>query len=311
MDAKRSPDEAGRHAGATAGNGAGVSASLRLRLLGSADALPVPRPYCACRLCVTAAERKGKDVRTRTHMHVFPGGLDGREPRYAVDLSPDLSHHMIRDGFWLRRVEHLLITHAHYDHLDVSYLLMRKDGKCELAHAPPLTVYGSEPVANVIQAAGVRPEEHRVELRVVAPGERFRAGALDVLAIPATHGPEPALNYVLSHGGRSVLIGWDTGPWRAAAWDLMRDQRLDAVFMECTEFASGARDWETHLSFDQTLAMRRGLLERGIIAEETPLVTVHMGHHGGLLHAERAELGAPHGIAPGYDGFELGLDSTA
>ena len=310
MGAGESPGQAARHACTTASQG-GDNGSLRLRLLGSADALPVPRPYCACRLCVTAAERMGKDVRTRTHMHVFLDGHDGPEPQYAIDLPPDLSHQMIRHGFWLRRLEHLLITHAHEDHLDISYLLMRKDGKCRLADAPPLTVYGSRPVADEIRAAGVRPNEHRVEIRVLEPGERFCAGALDVLAVPATHGPEPALNYVLAYGGRSVLLGWDTGPWRAEAWDLLRGQGVDVVFMECTEFASRAREWETHLSFDQALAMKRGLLERGIIAERTPFVTVHMGHHGELLHAERAELGAQHGISPGYDGFELGLNATA
>lgn len=278
---------------------------MLIRIAGSSDAYPVPRPYCRCRLCTAAARFRGPDVRTRTHVHLFPDGASGREPEYAVDLPPDLSHHMIRDRFFLRRIEHLLITHAHFDHLDPSYLLMRGNDGNVSGGMPRLTVYGSRAVHDHLSAAGVDPDGHHLRMNVVEPEEVFQAGSLQVKAIPATHRPEPALNFVVSDAGASVLLAWDTGPWSERAWSAARGIRLQAAVIECTAFAAGGPRWDEHLSFEQLVEMRDRMLAEGMVGTETPFVAVHMGHHGGLLHRERAELGAPYNITPGRDGMTL------
>lgn len=166
-------------------------------------------------------------------------------------------------------------------------------------------MYGSSAVADAVREGNPDLEALRLRVQVVAPGERFRAGALDVLAIEANEVPAPALNYVVSQDGRRALFAWDTAPWTEAAWSQIEGEQVDAVFTECTTFCSGIEAGPRHLTFDQVREMRARLIEQDIMMEQTPHITVHQGDNGGLTHAEMMELGAGHGVTPSYDGFEL------
>ena len=281
---------------------------MRFRLLGSAAGKTVPRPFCKCRVCEYAKEHGGRDLRTRTSMHVFPDGEDGIEPRYQVDLSADTGHHMIRDGFCLERLEHLLITHPDQDHFEPDYIIFRGRIMSDRAEMKQLSIYGSEVIGQRLSERGLDFEFIKIGFHPVRPYESFHMGEFEVLPFPAPHG-ENTFHYVLQYGERAVLLAWDTGYYRdKRIWDTLAGFELNAVFMECTHLTAKPvkkKETSTHLDFSLLLEMRERLLALGSIKDQTPFVAVHIGDNGGLTHAEAEDLASKYGVTVGYDGFEL------
>ena len=277
---------------------------MRLRLLGSSAGKTVPRPFCRCRVCRLARERGGRNLRTRTGMQIFLDGDEGDEARYHVDLPPDTGHHMVTHRFGMERLEHLLITHPDEDHFDPIYLRNRKIVLSDRDDLLPLTIYGGDTTRAKFDALGLKTEYLKLAFREVRSFERFSAGELEVLSLRASHGPG-CLNYVVSHGGRSVLLAWDTGLWPEETWDAIRGLGLDAVFVECTVLGPVRIEPKGHLDFTAVLHMRRRLMDEGCILPETPYVLVHIGDNGELTHDEAVAFAVPHGIIVGYDGLEV------
>ena len=273
---------------------------MRLHLLGSSAGKTVPRPFCACRVCQAAIAHGGRDLRTRTSLHVYPKGsadTSSQAVRYKVDLSPDTGHHMIRDRFNLSCLEHLLITHPHRDHFAPGYLAVRPSVLSDPKSMPYLNVYGGQNTIDLI-------EEAMPDL------ERFRAGEPDVLPLRAAHLlPAEALNFVIQSAGKTVLLAWDTGMWAEETWEAAADFQVDAVFLECTALGPGTRSsGASHKGLDSFLRMKDRLEKQGCLKEDAPFVAVHIGDNGQLTHGEAQELMEPHSVTVGYDGMWIDLE---
>ena len=163
---------------------------MKFHLLGSSAGKTVPRPFCTCRVCQAAIERGGRDLRTRTSLHIYPentADATSQAVRYKVDLSPDTGHHMIQHRFNLSCLEHLLITHPHGDHFAPEFLAVRPSVLSDPESTPYLNVYGGQNTIDILKK--VMPDLERVRVRpvTVQPFKRFRAGKLDVLPLRASH----------------------------------------------------------------------------------------------------------------------------
>ena len=276
---------------------------MLFHLVGSAAGKPVPRPFCRCRVCEAARRDGGRDIRTRTAMHLYLDREKIGEPRYAVDLPPDTAHHMIRGGFCLDRLEHLLFTHKDGDHFDPTYLNIRPSILSDREALPILTLYGSATVGEALSERISDLTRVRAMFQEVRPFEGFRAGELDVFPLLAAHGPGTVLNYVIRAEGRTVLLAWDTGWWPEATWKAVAPFRFDAVSMECTVLGPSGTELGGHLTFPVLVKMKERLRALGCVQDSTPYVAVHIGDNGGLTYAEACDLVAPHGITVGYDGL--------
>ncbi|SMF74213.1 phosphoribosyl 1,2-cyclic phosphate phosphodiesterase [Paenibacillus uliginis N3/975] len=80
-----------------------------LTFLGTGDAMGVPRVYCDCGVC-TEARSFGNNRRLRSSVMVEDG-----QNRFMIDCGPDWRNMMETNG--IRQVNHMLITHAHFDHI--------------------------------------------------------------------------------------------------------------------------------------------------------------------------------------------------
>ncbi len=275
---------------------------MRFHILGSSAGKTVPRPFCRCRVCETARRDGGRDVRTRCAVHLYLDGDDVGEPRYAIDLSPDVSYHFIRDSFALDRLEHLIFSHADPDHIDTGLLSIRPSILSDRSALPHLHTYGSVTVGEKMERLDL--EKLNVSFQQVDPFTPFTAGDLSITPLLGNHGPGVVLNHILQHGDTTVLCAWDTGYWTDESWEHVEAFSFDAVISECTIFGPGEADLEArHMNFATLVAKKERLLEMECIAESTPWATLHIGDNGGITYDEQVALGASHGVTPGYDGM--------
>ena len=223
-------------------------------------------PFCRCVSC-EAARARGV-VRGQTSALVDDDML--------IDCGPETPGAVVRHGRSLAGVTHLLITHAHFDHLGPQVLLMRSwvEGLGELEIVGP---------ADALEVCRdwVGPGDP-VRLTPVAAGDRVRVGRYDVRVLPARHrvfrDGDAVLYDITSPDGARLLWATDTGPWDPNWFEAVRGARLGAVFLEET---LGHREevCGNHLGlarFDAMLAALRGV---GAVDEATEVVAVHLGHH--------------------------------
>ena len=267
-----------------------------LLVLGTGAAEGIPALFCECELCRQAAQRAGKDVRTRASYQFGE--------RLRVDWPPDSLAQMHRYGLDYSKLQHLLITHSHYDHFFAGDLDMRRPGFSVVSQ--PLHLYGNRATLRLARRALKRWRRHRLTMHLIGPGGEVNLAGHRVLAIPATHAPlEKAMNFLVERHGFSVLIGTDTGWWKEEAWRLLEGKRLDVVLMDCTYGGHEARD--QHLGGAAVIELKQAMLARGLISETTQFFATHFSHNGGLLHHQLEEMLNPHGVQVAYDGVRIPL----
>lgn len=153
---------------------------------------------------------------------------------FVVDAGSGGTRNLLRMGVAPGRIELLLVTHMHSDHIDGigELALQRWVGG---THASPLPVVGPSGVEEVVEGfdrayrldAGYRTAHHGPAVAppggaglVARPFDPPREGealavwdqdGLRITAFPVDHQPvDPAVGYRFDYGGRSVLISGDT-----------------------------------------------------------------------------------------------------
>lgn len=239
---------------------------MEVVLLGTGSAEGWPNPFCECASCVGA--RGSGQLRGQTAALV-----DGR---LLLDCGPEAPRAAERTGRSLAGVRHLLITHAHPDHVAGAALMWRGwAGRRE-----PLDVIGPEP-ALAACAEWVGPGDP-VRWRPLRAGDELTLEGYRVRALAATHGGDgsgPALLYeVTSAQGGRLLYATDTGPLAAATLDAVRGAAYDLVLLEET-FGERTGHGTEHLDLVTFPAQLAALRAVGAVAPHTRVVAVHLSHH--------------------------------
>ena len=272
---------------------------MKIQLLGTGAADGWPALFCPCEACREARKLGGKNLRTRSTA-LIDGVL-------KIDLPPDTLTHVIQHNLDLTRLHALLFTHIHDDHFapaELQYLG---------AHFvfPPRTrrfpVYGP---ADVIAALAHRfaDKPDLLELYTLTAWETARVAGYRVTPILAQHNPEViCFNYIIQDSaGTTLLYASDTGWYEEATWNYLEKIPLDAIVVECAKgpVESG---YSGHMSIPQVVALRQRLIAAGVFHPESPIVTTHFSHLGGLMHHELETVFAPHNILPGHDGMTFSV----
>ncbi|MCK4634856.1 MAG: MBL fold metallo-hydrolase [Candidatus Aenigmarchaeota archaeon] len=79
----------------------------KIKFLGTASAWPIPRIGCKCKVCKS---KDKKDIRTRPSLLIKNKGKN-----ILIDVSPDFHQQALKEN--LTRIDAILITHAHEDHI--------------------------------------------------------------------------------------------------------------------------------------------------------------------------------------------------
>ena len=261
---------------------------MRVTVLGSGTSIGVPAIGCDCAVCRSSDPR---DRRTRPSILIELDGMDGapfaRSVRsILVDTSTDLREQALAND--VRRVDAILFTHTHADHIfgldDVRrYNQMQR---CAIA------CYGNRQSVSELrrmfsyvfdpntQKGGGLPQLALFEI-----GGEFTLGGADIVPVPLFHGALPVLGFRV--GGFAYLTDCNRVP--DESWPLLAGVRVAIID------ALRHRPHATHFSLAEAIDVARRIgVERAYFT--------HICHD--LPHAE-TNASLPAGVELAYDGLVL------
>jgi phosphoribosyl 1,2-cyclic phosphate phosphodiesterase len=261
------------------------SAKLLVTVLGSGTSQGVPMIGCACAVCRSTDPR---DRRTRSSIFL-------RTPAACllVDTTPELRVQALREN--LDRVDAVIFTHAHADHI-MGFDDLRRF--CDL-RGGPLPIYGSaatlEQLHRIFHYAfdpnkAMPGYVHVIPHVVAAP---FELGGLTITPLPVPHGANPANGFLFaSHGRRLLAYLSDCQSVPTGVAETMRGVEVLII--------DGLRDQPhpTHLNVQGAIDVARA-----VGAKQAYLT--HQTHE--KKHADR-ERELPSGVGLACDGMKLEFD---
>ena len=252
---------------------------MRITFLGTGTSCGVPVIGCQCEVCRSADKH---DRRLRCSILV-----ETERTRLLVDIGPDFREQILPMPF--RRIDGILITHSHYDHVGGM------DDIRPYCQFGEINVY-ADPIARkgMLEMLPYCFAEHRypgvpaIGLHEINAGKPFQIGDIPVLPFRVMHGKLPILGYRF---GRFAYIT-----------DMKTISDDQAALLEGTEvlvvnalrFAPGHH---SHQLVDEAVAFARR------VGARRTLLT-HLCHDVGL-HEEVNRGKLPEGVELAFDGQVL------
>lgn len=257
---------------------------MRVTLLGTGTSFGVPQIGCTCRTCMSSDPR---DRRTRTSALIEAG-----DRRILIDTPPELRLQLV--GARLARLDAVLFTHAHADHvhgIDDLRAFSVRQGTALDAYGPAETLRELAAKFPYIFDAAVRPPSGTSKPELTAhpleAGRMATVAGVSILPLALPHGNLQVFAYRI---GRFAYLT-DVKDVPPAARDQLRG--LEVLVLS----ALLSRPHPLHLSIPEAVATAQA-----IGAERT--FFTHLTHE--TPHAELAAA-LPPGIAPAYDGLVIDL----
>ena len=260
-----------------------------LTFLGSGTSMGVPTLGCDCAVCTSAVSPNGdpRNRRTRTSIR-----LAYNQHTVLVDTGPDFHAQALREG--IRRVDAVLYTHGHADHVlgfdDLRPLSFHANGN--------LPIYADDETAGVIERifeytfrkADRYPTSARVQLHRIdpAPGAGFDLFGAHFQRIPVTHGRQQITGY--RFGSAAYLTDMSDIP--EVSVPLL--QNLDILILDALRHDPhpSHSHLEKSISFVEQLKPKRAFF-------------THMGHD--LDHSATEAILPPH-IRLAHDGLQINFE---
>ena len=247
---------------------------MRLTFLGTGTSCGVPTIGCDCRVC---RSENPKDKRLRCSALV-----ETEQTRLLIDCGPDFRQQMMPQPF--RRIDGILITHAHYDHMggmdDVRPYC--QFGEINV-YADPIARKGLLEMLPYCFVENRYPGVPAIGLHEIHKHEPFTIGDIDIMPIEVMHGKLP-------------ILGYRMGPLTYIT-DMKTIDDGELQFIKGTEVlvvnALRQQPHHSHRTVDDAVGFARR-----VGAKRTLLI--HSSHHIGLHDEVNASL--PPNIQLAYDG---------
>jgi phosphoribosyl 1,2-cyclic phosphate phosphodiesterase len=254
---------------------------MQLTFLGTGTSMGVPVIACRCAVCRSTDPR---NRRLRTSALLEAGGR-----AILIDAGPDLRQQALTVG--LTRLDAVLLTHAHADHIagidDLRPL--------NFAQRSAIPVYGSESTLGAVRErfayAFAEPDgstRPALELIAIASGVPFQIGPVHVLPFDVQHG-----SWTIT-GFRIGNLGYVTDASGLPAASRSQLGQLDLLVLNALRHTPHP----THLSLAEALALVEQLHPRRALL-------VHMCHE---LDHQAGNALLPEHVRLAYDGQVVEID---
>ena len=159
---------------------------MKLTFLGTGTSCGVPVIGCQCKVCQSDDPH---DKRTRCSVLV-----ETDETRLLIDCGPDFRQQILPQPF--RKIDAILITHAHYDHMGGMDDIRPYCQFGEInVYADAVACQGMLEMLPYCFAEHRYPGVPAIGLHEIHAGEGFRIGDIDVMPVRVMHGRLPILGY--------------------------------------------------------------------------------------------------------------------
>jgi phosphoribosyl 1,2-cyclic phosphate phosphodiesterase len=210
---------------------------IKLTFLGTGTSTGVPMIACDCRVCASSDPRNN-----RTRTSVF---LEYNDGCVLIDTPQDHRIQAIRNR--IRRVDALLFTHTHADHIHGLDDIRRYSQ----IHRAAVPCYGTQATLDTLRrvfeyAFIETPNKSwkpQIDLRPIHEDRPFPLLGLDVLPVPVLHGETPVLGFRFN----GLAYVTDTNQIPPASLERLKD--LDVLILD----ALRPRPHVTHYSIYQAL----------------------------------------------------------
>ncbi len=275
---------------------------MKVTFLGTAAYEGFPAQWCECAICANAWEKRGKEVRRRTSYLI--------DDDIIVDFGPDMAWQCIDFNVDLRKIDYMLFTHAHSDHLNCEDLPMRFSPGFSQVSKTVTTIAPQAVFAKLMKTIAdsmhfYKLDDLKLNINLAHHNEIIRKGELEVLPLAADHAPGTyPVVYVIGRNGKKVFIANDTGYLPAESWEALKGVKLDLAIIDTTMGLTKYIDCERgHMGGNIVVKFRDKLLELGCITPETPVIANHFSHNGGATHDDLVAFFKPHGLQVAHDGM--------
>ncbi|QDU34371.1 Phosphoribosyl 1,2-cyclic phosphodiesterase [Poriferisphaera corsica] len=268
--------------------------SISITFLGTGTSAGIPMIACDCSVCTSTDPR---DHRSRPSILITYDSPDSAHPiQYIVDTAPELRQQCIREN--LTRIDGVLYTHAHADHI----LGLDDLRRFNAAMDAPITIYAESTVLEQLHRIFQYVfESHRninksfVANLISQPIETYEPLNLQGTTwtpLRLMHGRLPIHGFRIDHQSHSIAYCTDVSTIPPETYPYLYD--LDILVIDALRY----RHHPTHLTVNQALE----IIDR---VKPKQAYFTHITHD--IQHAD-LEPQLPENVYLAYDGFTLSLD---